>query len=324
MNLLTVTNVTRKEQDGFELKATSLVIPALHKLAIAGETGSGKSTLLKIMAGLVQPDSGKVYLGGERVKGPAEKLIPGHARIAYLSQQYELANFYTVEEVLRYANRLAEKEAAGIYQVCRIDHLLKRRTDRLSGGERQRIAIARLLITSPALLLLDEPFSNTDIIHKNILKAVIHDIGARLGITCVLVSHDSLDMLSWADELIVMKDGEVIQRAHPEQVYRQPLNEYVAGLLGSYNILNLQQASLVPGMQLNRKQPFIRPEQIALVSQGEHVLEGPVQHIIFYGGYYELKVLVAGDMLTVRTATHSLQPGDIAYLSLSASDIWYI
>lgn len=117
-----------------------------EKLAVAGETGSGKSTLLKIVAGLTQPGEGEVLFEGQKVRGPEEKLLPGHPGIAYLSQHFELRNSYRVEEELEYASKMPAEQSRHVYEVCRVAHLLKRWTNQLSGGERQRIALARLLV----------------------------------------------------------------------------------------------------------------------------------------------------------------------------------
>jgi ABC-type sulfate/molybdate transport systems ATPase subunit len=124
------------------------------------------------------------------------------------------------------ANQLSDEEAAVISEVCRINHLLQRWTHQFRAGEKQRIALARLLVSAPRLLLLDEPFSNLDAIHKNILKSVIHAIADDLKLTCLLVSHDPADVLSWADEILVLQDGALIQQGTPEDVYKQPVSEY--------------------------------------------------------------------------------------------------
>lgn len=207
-----------------------------RRLAIIGETGSGKSNLLKIIGGLAATTEGSVWFEGRRVLGPLERLIPGEPGIAYLSQHFELWHNYHVNEVLSYANDLTPRETAELYRLCHIDHLLQRRTDQLSGGERQRIALARLLVHPPRLLLLDEPFSNLDMIHKRILKKVIADSAARFDITCILVSHDPHDILSWAHELLVLRDARLIQQGSPIEVYTRPIDEYCAALLGDYTL----------------------------------------------------------------------------------------
>ena len=333
MNLLEVSGIRKGEGRDAVLKDTSFVQQKFWKIAIAGESGSGKSTLLKVIGGLTQADEGTVFFEGGRVKGPYERLIPGQPGIAYLSQHFELRNSYRVEEVLGYANLLSEGEAASLYAVCRINHLLQRRTDQLSGGERQRIALARLLITSPRLLLLDEPFSNLDLIHKGILKSVIQDIGEKLKITCMLVSHDPLDSLSWADEIFVMKDGRIVQRGAPAQVYRRPVNTYVAGLFGSYSLINAAQSAVILrllGMPINGKSLFFRPEDFKIASGKPGLLEvampeksfipglggrgttfkSIVNKVVFLGGHYELDVSFAGNNITVRTGERHFEKGD--------------
>jgi ABC-type sulfate/molybdate transport systems ATPase subunit len=218
------------------LEKISFTQPKGQRLAIIGETGSGKSNLLKMIAGLVAPPQGTIYFEGQRVPGPLERLIPGQPGIAYLSQHFELWHNYRVSEVLSYANDLDSEEAATLYRLCDIAHLLDRRTDQLSGGERQRIALARLLVRPPRLLLLDEPFSNLDMIHKRSLKQTIRDTAAHFGISSILVSHDPPDILSWADEVLILRDGQLIQQGPPLEVYTRPNDEYAAALLGDYTL----------------------------------------------------------------------------------------
>ncbi len=280
-----------------------------RKLAIAGETGSGKSTLLKMIAGLAEIGSGEVRFEGSRVLGPLERLVPGQPGIAYLSQHFELWHNYRVEEVLSYANDLSVEESVELYGICHIDHLLARRTDQLSGGERQRIALARLLVKPPRLLLLDEPFSNLDMIHKDVLKRVIRNIGDKLGITCILVSHDPLDLMAWADEIIVLRDGALVQKGSPEEVYRRPVDAYVAGLFGKYNLIG---------------KTFVRPEDIKILDEGGvtaadgwRALSGKVENVTFQGSHYDIDVQLKNSRLIVRTTRSGISVGDIIFVTLS-------
>lgn len=301
MVLLQVSGVHKKNERGFELKDVSFSQQWYQQIAIAGETGSGKSTLLKIIAGLAQPDAGEVIYDGKKVIGPADQLIPGHPKIAYLSQLFELPHYLRVEQVLEYANKLTQRSAEQLFEICRITHLLKRRTDQLSGGEQQRIAIARLLIGSPGLLLLDEPYSNTDMIHKQLLKAIIEDISEQLKISIIMVSHDPIDALSWADEMLLMRDGRIIQHGMPREVYRNPVDNYAAGLLGKYNVWE----------DKNGVQRIVRPEDLVLSRKHISDVKGTVQNIIFCGSYYDVEVYTETRMFTSRMMNLTIEEGDI-------------
>lgn len=327
MGLLKVSEIRKQEGDDFVLRDISFSQQHLQKIAIAGASGSGKSTLLKIIAGLIQADAGEVLFENERVKGPYEKLIPGHPGIAYLSQQFELRNNYRVEEILSYANTLLPGEAETLYEVCRISHLLKRKTDELSGGEKQRIALARLLTTSPKLLLLDEPFSNLDLIHKNILKSVISDIGERLNITCTLVSHDPGDTLPWAAEIFIMKDGQIIQKGSPVEIYQRPVTEYAAALFGKYYVIDPEQAKPLleaAPIEADGKNIFVRPEHFKIVAEGKRSLKGKVNAVYFFGSHYEIEILLSGDKITVKAEGYPPPIGDTVYISLNTRAIWYV
>jgi ABC-type sugar transport system ATPase subunit len=319
MALLKVSAINKQLGTQVVLQEISFTQKKFQKLAIVGESGSGKSTLLKIISGLVQPDSGDVLFEGKHVEGPNERLIPGHPKMAYLSQHFELRNNYRVEEILEYANTLPETEAETLYEVCHIRHLLKRKTDQVSGGEKQRIAMARLLIGAPKLFLLDEPFSNLDSLHRNTLRAVIKAMGEKLGITCLLVSHDPADALSWADEILIMKSGQIIQQDTPEKIYRQPVNEYAAGLFGKYNAFTKVEAARfgeIPKGYGNRKQLFIRPEAFALSpKKNKTAVAGKVTEVTFLGSSYEVEVALPDAMVTVKTDGCSVSKGDEVFVT---------
>lgn len=321
MNLLTVSDISVQESGIPILQNINFSQQEGQKIAIAGETGSGKSTLLQTIAGLVQPNSGAVYLHDSLVEGPHDKLVPGHPEIAYLSQQFELPQFLRVEQVLQYSNSLTEEEAGKLYEICRIQHLAKRKTNQLSGGERQRIALARLLSSWPSLLLLDEPFSNLDMGHKSTLKAVLRDISEELGITLILISHDPLDTLSWADEILVMQQGKLIQQGTPQHIYQQPVNAYAASLFGKYNLVPAEAATTLLGLQNNSgKHLLLRPETVSLAPSG--TIAGTVTAIHFFGSYYELAVQVGDVDLLIKSIKPEFGVGDNVFVKVG--DGWWV
>lgn len=315
MALLRLSGVGKKGKDKFIVQDISFEQKPLERIAIAGETGSGKTTLLKMIGGLVQVDEGRIEFEDRKIIGPDDQLLPGHPGTAFLSQHFELRNNYFVHEILEYANQLPGEEAMSLYRICRIEKLLTRRTNELSGGERQRIALARLLTGRPRLLLLDEPYSNLDALHKNIIKTVIDDIADRLKISCILVSHDAGDMLSWADKILVIKDGKLVQSGKPQDIYNSPVNEYCAGLFGSYNNLDWTSTG---DKALNNHNKILRPEQLKIVAEGEHKLSGILQRKIFWGSYFILEVLVDKHPVLVQSNGHSFNPGDKIFLSYQA------
>ena len=317
MDILTISEISKNFGQNPILTHISFRQQKLQKIAIVGETGSGKSTLLKIISGFTQADKGKVIFENKRVKGPLETLVPGHPGIAYLSQDFELRANFRVEELLAYANHLTDEDAESLFSICHIQHLLKRKPHQLSGGEKQRIALARLLINMPRLLLLDEPFSNMDIIVKNILQKVIHDIGEKLSITLILVSHDPMDTLSWADEIIVMKQGQIVQKGTPQQIYFTPETEYVAGLFGKYNLLASETSTA-------GKKSFFRPENLIITDIRHSALSGIIQQINFMGSYFEVTVSTPDEMVIIYSSDASLQKGETIYLSFQTNHFWLV
>ena len=313
MSLLSVTNIIKKHGDEVVVNDVSFEQGRLQKIGIAGETGSGKTTLMKIIAGLGQADSGEVLFEGKKVKGVFDKLMPGHPGIAYLSQHFELNNNYRVEEMLNYANNLTAEESAMLIEVCRIGHLQKRLTQTLSGGEKQRVALAKLLTHTPRLLLLDEPFSNMDLIHRNILKGVIDDVSERLGITCMLISHEPDDLLPWADELFVMHQGNIIQRGAPREIYHHPINEYAAGLLGKYTQLTPELLALLPAIN---RETYIRPESVTLTPYESNGIKGTITKVAYLGSHYELEIAIGSQVCFLRTERPGFKKGDAVNVKL--------
>ncbi len=319
MDVLQLKEITATILGETILSDISFTQQALQNIAIAGESGTGKTTLLRIIAGLFQPLSGEVIFDGEKVAGPDEKLIPGHPQIAYISQHFELRNNYRVEEELDYTNQLTAAEASAIYEICEISHLLHRWTDELSGGEKQRIVTARALIAHPKLLLLDEPFSNLDPGHKQIMKSMIDSITNKLKISCILVSHDPQDTLSWADKIIILQKGKIIQMGTPAEIYLQPVNEYCAALFGKYNLLSKETAALFPGIvKISEpgKRILLRPEHFKLSDESyKNTVKAVVTRIHFAGSFQEIEVQINGETLLIRCTSESVSPNEIVYIT---------
>ncbi|MEP7229506.1 MAG: ABC transporter ATP-binding protein [Ginsengibacter sp.] len=313
MALLDVQNISKHYPGRTVIDDISFQQESLQKIAITGESGAGKSTLLKIISGHLQTDSGVAMFNGVRIIGPEEQLYPGHKEIAYLSQHYELLNNYYVKDLIWHQIKIEEEEAAELFEICRISHLLERKTNQISGGEKQRIALCMLLVKSPKMLILDEPFSNLDPIHTDTLKVVLEEITDKLQITCLLTSHDPHDTLSWADEIIVMKEGKIIQQGKPETIYHDPVNEYVAGMFGKYNLLKPEQAAMF-GIDANGKDVMIRPEEF-IINKSEGI-KGVIQKISFWGGFYEVEVLIDNLKIVSRVMKKEWRVGNEVFISV--------
>ena len=281
----------------------------MEKIALIGESGSGKSTLLKIIAGLIQPKSGTILFENKKVMGPDFQLVAGEKGIAYLSQSFELRNNYRMEELLMYANEMDVDEANKLYKLCRIDHLMKRNSYELSGGEKQRIALARFLINKPTLLILDEPFSNLDLINKNILKNILDDVCSTYLITRILTSHDTQDILPWADKILVMEVGEIIQEGSPVDVFENPVSEYCAGLLGTYNVMNKANEA-----ENKNKLNIRRPGYFVIDEHHLNTEKWQVKSINYKGDYQEISVQNEDEILHLLTQKKDINIGDFVAL----------
>jgi ABC-type glutathione transport system ATPase component len=311
MALLTVQNLYSDLLLGnFDLNNINFTQNQFEKIAIVGETGCGKSTLLKTIAGLIQPQSGTIIFNGKKVLGPDWQLIPGEKNMAYLSQHYELRNNYRMEELLQYNNEMNDKEAKKLFEVCGISHLMKRNSYQLSGGEKQRIALARLLINKPTLLLLDEPFSNLDFAHRVILKNVLQDVSDTYKISTIITSHEPTDTLPWADKIIVLNKGKIIQEATPEKIFNNPTNQYVAALFGSYNLIEDKLANI-----LKVKSGIYRPHIFQITSTQTNLI-AVVQKTTFQGNYFEILVLINNEFEIVIHQNIKVEIGTEVYLSI--------
>lgn len=217
----------------------SLSVASGSILAILGPSGCGKSTLLNIAAGLIEPDSGEVWINGEnRTHTPPEKrrvalMFQDYALFPHLNAWQNVAFGLKMQGISKVEAKLwAEKALASVGLAAETE----RQVDALSGGEKQRVALARALVVSPQLLLLDEPFSSLDTGLRQQLREQTQAQVRRQNIPAVLVTHDPEEALALADYLALMNKGRLIQYGKPQEVLQRPANAWVAKLLGADNV----------------------------------------------------------------------------------------
>jgi ABC-type Fe3+/spermidine/putrescine transport system ATPase subunit len=284
--------------------------------AIIGESGSGKSTLMRLLYGLLAPDQGEVHFKGERIWGPAEKLIPGHDAMKMVTQHTDDLNLFAkvwdnVAVLLPNINIQAKEEkVATALSLLNMTGLANSRVFDLSGGEKQRVALARAIITRPEVLLLDEPFNQVDTSFREDLQQDIRQIVKETGLTVIMVSHDPSEVLSMADELVVMKDGKIVESGEPVAIYQTPKHLYTASLLANCNILNVDKAKACSiKLKANKETAVIYPEWIELSNAKS--ADWTIKSILFKG-FYEDLILEKGEVeLRARNyATHTYKEGD--------------
>jgi ABC-type Fe3+/spermidine/putrescine transport system ATPase subunit len=291
------------------LKQTDLTIAQGKITAIIGESGSGKSTLLKLLYGLISPDSGEVKFKGIRVWGPEEKLIPGHDAMKMVTQQTDDLNLYArvrenIATMLPHTNLKAKNEKTEhIIQQLRLTAVADKPVANLSGGEKQRVAIARAIVVSPEILLLDEPFNQVDTSFREGLQHDIRQIVKDTGLTVIIVSHDPAEVLSMADELLVLKEGEILESGSPREMYRQPKNLYTAKLLTNCSVLTRAEAKRC-GLKTSAEHIVIYPEWVETVKTWTDN-DWEIKQVLFKGNYEDLLLEYKG--ITIRVVNSEFE-----------------
>ena len=209
--------------------------------ALLGPSGSGKSTVLRMIAGLERADSGHIYLDGKEQTRTSVQ----DRRVGMVFQHYALFRHMNVRQNIAFG--LSVRKESKRDQQRRVDELLElvqlasygnRYPEQLSGGQRQRVALARALAPRPKVLLLDEPFGALDARVRQDLRKWLDELHRELGVTSILVTHDQEEALELAHRVVVMHEGDVQQVGTPETVYNQPATPFVAGFVGSANVIN--------------------------------------------------------------------------------------
>ncbi|MBB6500805.1 ABC transporter ATP-binding protein [Pedobacter cryoconitis] len=303
-NIISVRQLTKQYQteQASGIRNISFDIKRGDIIAVIGESGSGKSTLLKSIFGLLKVDEGEVLFNGKRVLGPHEQLIPGHKEMKIVTQDFSL-NIYAkvydnIASVLSNRDvKSKEEKTVKMMQHLHIDHLRNKKITELSGGEQQRVAIAKALVTDTSVLLLDEPFSQVDALLKNQLRADIKRIAAETGVTVIIVSHDPADGLFLADELLLMKDGQLIQKGQPAYVYNHPEHIYTAQLLGNAVVLKPEDGLKLGLHGKHEGTVVFYPEWVELKG-GWNSKRYEVKDV-YYKGFYE-ELLLERNGVTIR------------------------
>jgi iron(III) transport system ATP-binding protein len=224
------------------LKNIDLNIPQGHHVSVIGRSGCGKSTLLKIIYGLYTPLSGSIERDGAPLLGPDFNIIPGENFMKYVAQDFDLMPFISAKQnVGKYLSNFypEEKEhrTSELLETVQMTNFADIKPKYLSGGQQQRIAIARALAKEPEILLLDEPFSHIDNFQKNSLRRNLFSYLKSKNITCIVATHDSTDALSFADNTVVLEDGNIVAEGNPQTLFNSPPNRYTASLFGDINVL---------------------------------------------------------------------------------------
>ena len=289
--MLQVKNISFAYIDKPVVQNINFTIQKGQNIAIIGESGCGKSTLLKLIYGLYDLNEGSIFWNNNEILGPKFNLVPGMSFIKYLSQDFDLMPYVTVaENVGKFLSNIhREQKKARIKELLEIVEMTDYanvKAKHLSGGQQQRVALARALALEPEVLLLDEPFSHIDNFRKNALRRNLFAYLKAKEVTCIVATHDSTDALSFADETIVLYNGEMVDMANSVDLYNTPINKYVASLFGEVN--ELQLSNLVP-IDAEDEDVLLYPHQLKLVENG--LMKVTVKQSYFKGSYFLIKAV---------------------------------
>lgn len=276
--MLAIKNVSFSYNQIPTLKNINFNVENGQNIAIIGESGCGKSTLLKLIYGLYDLNDGAIIFEGNQVLGPKNKLIAGEENIKYLAQDFGLMPYITVaENVGKFlSNSDKNKKQIRINELLEIVEMTEfsnTKAQFLSGGQQQRVALAMVIAKKPKLLLLDEPFSQIDSFRKNNLRRNLFHYLKRNNITCIIATHDCNDALSFSDETIVLRNGEIVAKNNSKTLFQNPENKYIGSLFGDINEI-----------EINGKIKLIYSHQLKITKNSD--LKVIVKKNYFRGNHY--------------------------------------
>ncbi|KUE81492.1 ABC transporter ATP-binding protein [Aeromonas schubertii] len=281
-------------------------------ITLLGPSGCGKSTLLRAIAGLTEVDGGRIQVAGEEIT----HLAPQKRGIGMVFQSYALFPTMTVYDNVAFGLRMKpqpgrdlDKAVREALELVELTQLAERYPAALSGGQRQRVALARALVVRPRILLLDEPLSALDARIRRVLRSQIRDIVRQLELTTLFVTHDQEEAMTLSDRVFLMEKGSIIQAGTPEEIYTRPASRFVAGFMGSYNLLEPEVASRLLGRHFERA-VALRPETLSLAQcategEGWRVLPSVVEEAQLLGNVVRYRVRCGDTDFTVDVLNRS-------------------
>lgn len=329
---LRVEHISKKFAKDKVLDDVSLQVAKGSILSLSGESGCGKSTLLRIIAGLEYPDSGNIFFEDQKITNQK----PEKRGFGFVFQNLSLFPHLSVKENIFYALPLGEKTKKRLEELLSmtgLNGLDARFPHELSGGQQQRVALARALSINPKLLILDEPFSSLDELLKAKIREDIFDLLRSLDITTVLVSHQATDAFLIADDLVIMKDGKILQEGTPSEVYENPKSSYISDFFGASVIINGQNENglantpfgkiIVDDIPSGSFQLFIRPENIQISSKEDFNIRGFISKKEFKGPHdvLSIKSEIGDSIFSLETERSSHKVGDGIFLKIPKSKV---
>lgn len=301
MSWIQLKNVSKKFDDLEVIPPLNLEIEDGEFVVFVGPSGCGKSTLLRLIAGLEDVSSGQIFINGE----DATEVSPANRKLAMVFQSYALYPHMTVRKNISFPLRMAGvsnaeqvKKVDDAAKVLNLSEYLDRKPGQLSGGQRQRVAIGRAIVREPQAFLFDEPLSNLDAALRVGMRVEISELHKRLATTMIYVTHDQVEAMTMADKIVVLQNGEIEQVGSPLDLYRSPINTFVASFIGSPKM------NIIEGVQASKHQSEsigIRPEHIS-ISDTNGTWEGTIGVSEQLGSdtFFHVKCQFQDQSITVR------------------------
>jgi putative spermidine/putrescine transport system ATP-binding protein len=273
---ISVRGLTKRYGDVVAVDGVDLDIPAGEFFTMLGPSGSGKTTTLRLIAGFERPDGGRIELAGRDVASmppfdrPVNTVFQDYALFPHMNVQQNVEYGLRVKQVPRVERRRRAQEAL---EMVRLGGYGERKPGQLSGGQRQRVALARAIVNHPQALLLDEPLGALDLKLRQELQIELKELQQELGMTFVYVTHDQEEALTMSDRIAVFNEGRIEQIGSPAETYEHPVSEFVAGFIGTSNVLGR-----------NGRTFTVRPEKIRLLPpEADEGEAGTIRAAVYVG-----------------------------------------